>query len=78
MSQQSINHNTGYSTAHRKAMRARLDQLLGRWLLTSEANELEFLAETLGVPLAWQRYHFNTDQTIGLGNKRQPEGVKQS
>ncbi len=74
MSQQSIAHNPGYSTGDRKAMRARLDQLLGRWLLTSDANELEFLAENLGVTLSWQRYHFNTDKVIGLGNER-PKGV---
>lgn len=77
MSQQSITHNPGYSPAHPKAMRERLDQLTGRWLLTAEANELELLAETLGVQLAWQRYHFNTDKVIGLGNER-PEGNKHS
>jgi hypothetical protein len=64
----------GYKPADRKTMQRRLHELTGRWLLTDEANELQLLADTLGVGLNWRRYTFQNDKVVGLGDRR-PEGA---
>jgi hypothetical protein len=62
--------NPGYPTAQRRAMHARLEYLLGRWLLTAEASELRFLAAELGIELHWQRYDLNTGTTTVLPQRK--------
>lgn len=65
----------GYKPTERKAMQRRLSELTGRWLLTEEANELQLLADTLGVGLNWRRYTFQNDKVVGLGDRRPAEGA---
>ena len=45
--------------AVREAKRAKLDSMLGRVLLPSEAMQLRTLAADLGVRLQWSRKNFN-------------------
>ena len=65
---------SGPEPAHRQLMRERLRSLLGRWLVSEDANEARVLAAALGVELRWDRVWLNPgDEERAKRAQRAPE-----